>query len=289
MDPKSHAPILLAPPADGSGAARFPGRAPLPSPDEHIVVPELTRDEVIRGRRVVAMPALPPHAERQAGLGYVIVAHVKEGYVGAAELLTRVNEGSDFATDVCVRREGNDPATGTRYLEELSFEVVNEQRPRDIREKAEDLTARGVRRVVAVFVKTGKVCEWSRAKGDWEELDSKGVLDDPCLRRPVQVRALLDAAAADDEVARALMDKHNPVIEALRTETFRAGRDEGRHEGRHEGKALAILDVLAARGVVIPGEVKARVLACRDAAALDRWIARAVVAASADEVIAGEG
>jgi hypothetical protein len=38
---------------------------------------------------------------------------------------------------------------GRRYLEEVTFEIINEQSMKDIRDKAEDLTARGVRRVFA--------------------------------------------------------------------------------------------------------------------------------------------
>jgi hypothetical protein len=263
MDPKQTPRMFLAPSASGSTAARLPGRGAFPSPDEHLVTPEVTHDEVIRGRHVVAMPALPPHADRQASIDYVVLAHVKPGYVGSAELLTRVDEGSDFATDVCVRKEGNDPATGARYLEELSFEVVNEQSARDIREKAEDLSARGVRRVIAVFVKTGKVCQWSRSKGLWEPLDLDATLEDPCLSRPLLVRALLDAAEADDAVVRALADKHNPVIEALKD----AGKKEGRDLGRNEGKAAAILAVLGARGIEVRGETRARILGCP----CERW------------------
>jgi len=301
MDPKQAPRVFLAPSASGSTAARLPGRvAPhppgsrlqtpgreaFPPPDEHLVEPERTRDEVIRGRRVVAMPALPPHADRQLELGFVVRAHVKSGFIGSAELLTRVTEGSDFATDVCVRKEGDDPVTGTRYLEELSFEVVNEQSARDVREKAEDLSARGVRRVIAVFVKTGKVSQWSRSKGTWEALDLDSMLEDPCLSRPIRVRALLDAAEADDAVVRALADKHNPVIEALRDEGKKEGRDLGRKEGRNEGKAAAILAVLGARGIEVLEEMRARIVGCRDGDVLDRWIVRAATASSAEDVVA---
>jgi Putative restriction endonuclease len=288
MDPKPPPGMILAPSAPGM-ALQMPGREArsrdrVPSPDDHLVAPEVTRDEVIRGRHVVAMPALPAHADRQFELGFVLRAHVKPGYVGSADLLTRVLAGSDFATDLCVRKEGNDPATGTRYLEELSFEVVNEQSGRDIREKAEDLTARGVRRVIAVFVKTGKVCQWSPGKAAWEALDLDGVLDDPCLQRPLRLRALLDAAEADDAVARALAEKRNPVIEGLQAERFAAGRGEG----LVEAKAGAILVVLAARGLAVPEEVRAHLLACRDVATLDRWLAVAALAASAAEVVAAD-
>lgn len=289
MDPKRPARILLAPAAMGGATGHLPGRdereprtrgpaeiTSFPSPEDHLVTPEVTRDEMIRGRRVIALPANPPHADRQLGLGYVIGAHVKPGYVGSVELLTRVSEGSDFATDVCVRKEGDDPTTGARYLEELSFEVVNEQRPRDIREKAEDLTARGVRRFIAVFVKTGKVCQWSREAGDFQALDLDSTIHDPCLSRPLRVRALLDAAEADDAVARALVDKRNPVIEAVK------------NDGRLQGAKAAIVAVLAARGLPVSADLRERIADCRDGATLERWIAGAAVAGSAAEALADE-
>ncbi|MFT3768014.1 MAG: Uma2 family endonuclease [Minicystis sp.] len=293
MDPKRSYGMLLAPPADGSMSARLPGRSTVPSLDDHVVKPEVTRDEVIRGRRVVAMPALPPHADRQHKLNYVIGAHVDPGYVGSTELLTRASAGSDFATDVSIRKAGTDPATGARYLEELSFEVVNEQTLRDVTEKAEELTARGVRRVFAVFVKTGKVSFWSPEKGAWQDLDLDATIEDRCLSRPLRVRALLDAAEADDAVARALAEKHNPVIEALRAERFAegkdagfaAGKDAGRAEGVLQAKAAAILAVLAARGLAVPGALAARITSCSDAATLDRWIAQSAVAPSAEAAL----
>src|SRR5262249_8465125 len=172
-------------------------------------------------------------ADRQCELSYVIRAHVRPGYVGSAELLTRASVGSDFATDVCVRRQGTDPATGTRYLEELSFEIGNEQSERDVLEKAEELTARGVRRVIAVFVKTAEVREWSPPMGAWRKLEPDAILSDPSLARPVRVRELLDAAEADNAVVEALRAKGNPAIARVREE----GRAEGEARGRAEGEA----------------------------------------------------
>jgi hypothetical protein len=61
---------------------------------------------------------------------------------------------------------------------------------------------------------------------------------------------------------------------------------EGKAEGNAEGKAAAILMVLAARGVAVDSETRARIAACADADLLDRWIARAATAASAKDVIA---
>ena len=62
------------------------------------------------------------------------------------------------------------------------------------------------------------------------------------------------------------------------------GKDQ-RAEGKAEGKAEAVLAVLAARGIVVGNETRARIAACEDNATLDRWIARAAVSTSAEEVI----
>ena len=131
MDPKPTQGMLLAPGASDGHAVRLPG--PFPSLDEHIVKPE-TRDEMLRGHRVITMPALAPHADRQCEIDYVVRGNVRTGYVSSSDLLTRPTTGSEFATDTCVRKEGEDPSTGTRYLEEVAFEVVNEQSHRSIRE-----------------------------------------------------------------------------------------------------------------------------------------------------------
>jgi hypothetical protein len=57
-------------------------------------------------------------------------------------------------------------------------------------------------------------------------------------------------------------------------------------EGEASGKSAAILAFLAARGISVSDETRAHIEACVDAPTLDRWIARAATAASAEEVIA---
>jgi flagellar biosynthesis/type III secretory pathway protein FliH len=112
---------------------------------------------------------------------------------------------------------------------------------RDITERAEDLTARGVRRVIAIFVQKGEVCEWSLKGGTWRKLDPEATFSDPTLARPLRVRELLDAAEADNAVARALLAKKNPVVikaqEESRAEGEAKGRAEGETKGRAEGEA----------------------------------------------------
>jgi Putative restriction endonuclease len=281
VEPKSssHA-VLLAPShAGSSGALRLPAhgftKGPPPPPDERLVRPE-TRDQLVRGRRLLAMPSNPPHGDQHFKLDYILGAHVKAGYVGSTDLLTRAAARSDFATDTCVRRSGVDPATQTRYLEELAFEVVNEQSLRDVTDQAEDLTARGVRRVVVIFVKKGEVCEWSAQAGTWTTLDPEGTFSDPTLARPLRVRELVDAAESDDAVARALLAKDNPVLAEVKTlslaEGEKKGLAEGEKKGLAEGRREAIALACELLGIELGAEQRARMNAL-DASGLEALLA----------------
>jgi len=56
-------------------------------------------------------------------------------------------------------------------------------------------------------------------------------------------------------------------------------------EGKAEGKAEAILAVLAARGVSVPDHVVARLHSCHDLGVLERWLRRAVLVSSAEDLL----
>jgi hypothetical protein len=60
---------------------------------------------------------------------------------------------------------------------------------------------------------------------------------------------------------------------------------EGRVEGRAEGEAQSVLKVLQARGLVVPDDVRERILAQKDPERLDRWLEKAAVASSVAEVV----
>ncbi|HEX9990711.1 MAG TPA: Uma2 family endonuclease [Chloroflexia bacterium] len=268
---------LKAPGAPGS-SLHLPGRGSFPPLDEHLVEPEVTRDEIIEGRRVVAMPAREPHADQHGELQFVLRAHVAPGYLAAVDLLTRFDFQSDFATDVCVRRAGIDPQTGTRYLEELAFEVVSKQNERDVLEKAQVMHRRGVRRIFALFVKgKRRVCEWSAENRSWRVLDPSSHIEDPCLAMPLQAAALLDAAAANQAVVEALAAQDDPAI--------RRREAAARSEGKAAGRAEAVLDVLEARGIAVSQDQRQEILRCDDLERLGRWLRRAALASSADEVL----
>jgi hypothetical protein len=273
MDENRRGYDLKAPGHSGGGSSmRLPGRGSFPRVDDHLVEPEVTRDEVIGGHRVVAFPANPPHATQQTRLDYVLQAHVAPGYQAATDLLTRHDEESDFATDTCLFKDGIDPATGARYLEEIAFEVVSEQDERLATEKARRMHRRGVRRIFAVWVKTHRVCEWSPESESWGLLSSDARIEDPCLVTPLTAAALLDAAKADYAVVEALAAKDSPAIRE--------------RDAMVEAQAVArsILKFLETRGLPVSDAQRQEILGCRDLDRLDRWLSRAALAASADEI-----
>jgi hypothetical protein len=229
---------------------------PKPRLDEHLVEGE-TREEMLRGERIYAAPAREPHAERHFELNFVIRAHVQDGYIGASDMLTRAGPGSEFATDTAVRKRGIDPETGTRYLEELAFEVVSTQSMREMIMRAEDLSNRGVRRLLAIFVARNEVCEWSVAEHRFVKLSLDDSLVDPTLARPIPIRALLDARLADDAVVDALNSKGNRRLRAIMTREHDRGLEEAREEGLIKGLVEVIESICRILGIELSPERRA--------------------------------
>jgi len=178
-------------------------RRPLPAVDERIVAPG-SGAEIVQGELFMTPPADEPYGNRHAQLAYVLRAHIADGYLGAIDMLTRTSETSDFAPDASVYPAARDPATGGRQLEVLAFEVVSEQWIGVPSEKARELARRGVRWVFCLVLKTGRVLEWSRETDGWGVVSPEAAIEDEALARPLPVRALVDAAAADAAVVEAL-------------------------------------------------------------------------------------
>lgn len=251
-----------------------------PRIDHHRVIPEVSRAEIIDGREVTSVGALSPHADAQALTGFLLAAHVLRAYVVATELLTRTSKDSDFATDVCIRKRGVDPETDSRYLEELSFEIVNEQSLQDVTSKARNLARRGVRRIFAIFVKAAEIREWSKSDGEFIPLDMNGMFEDPVFVRPIAVKALVDGtlAEAENEVAKALIAKQNPEIVKLQHEAEQSGHEKGLTVGRNMLRRL-----VTQRFGSISAVVESRIDTAT-AEQLENWTAHIFSAASLDEL-----
>ena len=67
--------------------------------------------------------------------------------------------------------------------------------------------------------------------------------------------------------------------------TWADARKEGRTEGEAIARASSVLTVLRARGITVPDAARERILVEKNAKRLERWLEKAVVAASIVEVI----
>jgi len=282
MDPPDETTRYSAPAAEGSAQGwDLPSeRRHPPAVDDHVVEPE-TREELLHGQKIWALPAKRAHAEQHLQLAYALKAHVAEGYRGALELLTRAGEDSDFAPDASVFPEAPDPETGGRQLEEIAFEICSRQALKVPTEKARELVRRGVRRVFCILVNdddsTSKkrrrergVLEWSRETDGWSPIPESAEIADRCFARPLPVRTLLSATEADDDVIRALRDR---------------GRgQQALQEVEAVGRAKSILAVLEARGLSLTTEDRQRILATADVELLDHWVRRAATVSSVEEL-----
>lgn len=110
--------------------------------------------------------------------------------------------------------------------------------------------------------------------------------------------------AVDDDIAKLYADQVLAALPAaaqawwedmmpIKIETYEYESDfarryygQGKTEGRSEGEAKALLRVLAARGIAVSDDARARITACADLDQLERWLDRAVSVDSADELFA---
>jgi hypothetical protein len=104
-------------------------------------------------------------------------------------------------------------------------------------------------------------------------------------RRAIELANEATFTQSELDAYRKVMDEIQQAREygaAQRAEGFA----EGETSGFIKGKINAILAVFSARGLTVSAETRARIAGCSDAATLDRWLARAITAASAEEAIA---
>ncbi|MEP7120082.1 MAG: hypothetical protein ABJE95_04190 [Byssovorax sp.] len=124
----------------------------------------------------------------------------------------------------------------------------------------------------------------------------------PRLREAVADLAALPANAHERTVAeqilislQGVLDKKSSrtpeeeefIVSVLTTwtEAKEEGRSEGRTEGRSERGAGDVLTVLRVRGIAVPDAARERISTERDPERLERWLERAIVAASVAEVL----
>ncbi len=261
-------------------ASRDAGRR-WPPVDEYLDEPdEVHRWERISEVRQEAMPATADHGDPHFELDALLAAHLAADYAGSVDLKTRVSRKQEYASDTCVRRAGIDPATGSRYLEELVVEVVHKRSAKETRARARGFAARGVRRQIGIFVRDKTVREWLAEKNDWgEPQDLRRSLRDPCLAVPMPLAALFDSALAKVAIARALEAKGDPVILEIKEKSEARGEARGVLAMRK-----SIVRVLDRRLESVPAFVRQRLEEIRSLERLEEILDQALTASSVDEL-----
>jgi hypothetical protein len=96
--------------------------------------------------------------------------------------------------------------------------------------------------------------------------------------------------AAPDEPSRRALEAlmatvfKNEFLDTLQAEAEARGSARGEARGEAAGRAQMILQVLAARNIAVPTEIRDQVLACTDIGQLDAWGSKAAVAPSVEEI-----
>jgi hypothetical protein len=147
--------------------------------------------------------------------------------------------------------------------------------------------------LLRVHAAPGYIVGGLKTKQTWESesrvrspCDNGARIEDSCLclTEPLLVAALLDAAGADNSVVEALAAKGNPALQQREAAAEARGEAKGEANGRARGMAEAILRVLEVRNVTVNPEQRQEILDCQDLDRLDRWLRRAAVASSSDEI-----
>jgi hypothetical protein len=76
------------------------------------------------------------------------------------------------------------------------------------------------------------------------------------------------------------------ALDAKDTPALRERESAARREGEARGRAEDVLQILETRGLPVSEPQRQEILRCRDLDRLARWLRRAVLATTADEVVA---
>lgn len=236
--------------------------------------------ELDRGHPIEVMPTRRRGGRIQGRINAIIGSDpaVKQSGV---EVGYSVAPDSLRAPDISVLPDTPDPEGWDPQAPPLAIEVADRgQDEADLVRKVETLLAAGTRYfwVVRVHSRRRRVDVFEAGQPKREYFDGDELTAPGVLALPVPVTALFEANHGNDVVLRNLLSREGYAsIEAV--------QDEGRQEGRQEGRTEALLLVLRARGLSMGDDDIARIRSSTDAAQVERWLARAVVATTLAEVL----
>jgi predicted transposase/invertase (TIGR01784 family) len=124
------------------------------------------------------------------------------------------------------------------------------------------------------------VRRWARFLGAHTDQERSEVAkEDPMVS---EAQTILEELSSDEAV-RKLAEQREIALKFWEMELeFR--HEKGREEGREEGRAETILQILSTRGIELPTESRARLLACRDRSVLDKLVPRALTLQPGEEL-----
>lgn len=159
----------------------------------------------------------------------------------------------------------------------LALEMADDgQDERDLQAKIAELLARGTRFVWVVRLSGPPRVEVYTPDGLVALARPGHMLEAPgILQNPVPVSAFYDRALAHEVTLRNLLNRLGyQDLDEVRARS----RSEGKAEGTLKGRVQALRLICQARGLPLDPAAEARIDACQDLAALDRWIAAAATA-----------
>ncbi|VFN04418.1 MAG: Endonuclease, Uma2 family (restriction endonuclease fold) [Candidatus Kentron sp. G] len=172
------------------------------------------------------------------------------------------------------------------------------QNETDLKIKIRELLAAGTRYVWVVRLTGPQRVEVYTKDKPRRLLSATDTLEAPgILRNCVPVRALFDRKEAHRITLRNLLQREGyEDLEAVLREGIQKGKAEGLIQGKAAGKAegkiegglearvKALFSILAARGLDVDSQTRARIHHCRDAMLLDAWLTKAAIADSLEDV-----
>lgn len=241
---------------------------PRPDPQGPFRVEQLRegdRYELSHGHPVYCAPSGRDHSGRNLSGGGALETDPDVDWAGVDAGFTP-EPGTLRAPDIAVAAAGEERGW-IPGVPPLAVEYAGAgQDEQELEDKIAELLAHGTQQVWVVRLVGPRRVEVRspgqpvRVLGPGEALTAPGI-----LRNPVPVEALYDRDASHRVMLRNLLQRAG-------YESIEAIRAEGLSEGIEQGIAESVLALLADRGLSLDEVQRARILACRDRAQLQRWL-----------------
>jgi len=232
--------------------------------------------ELSNGHAIQCLPSRADHAESNLTGGAALETDPDVEWAGV-DVGYSPNEGNLRAADLGLGERPTERKGWAKKAPRLVVEVAGVgQDEESLQEKIGEFFAAGTEVVWVVRLlgphrvevyEPGKPVVIRNAD---EELSAPGI-----LRNPLPVMVFFQRDASHEATLRNLLQRKgfenlDAVLEA----------------GREAGMALSVVTVLEGRGLEVPDEARERILTCRDADVLRRWLGRTGNVAAVEEIFA---